>query len=129
MTTRPAFGDFITAARGHVGAAAAGHQADRSGEHVQEITDSLQHVITVMSRYLQDITPSTDGMPSHGSMQPTAWGHARVTARDALAHAGRHLRQHTWHARAPGVVARSELARRLDAAAATLMSGRDLLHT
>jgi hypothetical protein len=40
MIARPAFGDFITAARGHVGAAAAGHQADRSGEHVQEITDA-----------------------------------------------------------------------------------------
>jgi len=82
-----------------------------------------------MSHYLQDIAPVTDGMPPHGSLTPTAWGHARVTARDALAHAGRHLRQHTWHARAPGVVARSELARRLDATAATLMSGRDLLHT
>jgi hypothetical protein len=82
-----------------------------------------------MSRYLQDIVPVTDGMPPHGSLTPTAWGHARVTARDALAHAERHLRQHAWRARAPGVAARSELARQLDAAAAALMSGRDLLHT
>src|SRR5690348_6815319 len=116
MTARPAFGDFITAARGHVGAAAAGHQADRSGEHVQEIADSLQHVITVMSRYLQDIAPVTDGMPSDGGLQLTAWGDARITARDALAHAVRHLRQHTWRTRSPGVAARSELARQLDAA-------------
>ncbi|HET9971741.1 MAG TPA: hypothetical protein VFQ68_26135 [Streptosporangiaceae bacterium] len=90
MTQRPAFGDFLTAARGHARAAAARHQADRSGEHVQEIADSLQHVIAVMSRYLQDIGSVTDGLPSHGNL--TAWGDARITARDALAHAARHLR-------------------------------------
>jgi hypothetical protein len=50
MTARPAFGGFVTAARGHAAAAVAGHQADRSGEHVQEVTDSLLHVITVMGR-------------------------------------------------------------------------------
>ncbi len=72
MTARPAFGDFLTAARGHVGAAVAGHQADRSGEHVQEITDSLQHVIIVMSRYLQDITPVPANMPPHESPPLTA---------------------------------------------------------
>jgi hypothetical protein len=52
MTPRPAFGDFLAAARGHASAAVAGHQADRSGEHVQEVTDSLLHVVTVMGRYL-----------------------------------------------------------------------------
>jgi hypothetical protein len=129
MTARPAFGDFLTAARSHIGAAVAGHQADRSGEHVQEIADSLQHVITVMSRYLQDIAPVPDGMPSHEGPPLTAWGHARLIARDALAHAARHLQQHTWRTRAPGVAARSELARQLDAAAAALTAGRDLLHT
>ena len=129
MTARPAFGDFLTAARGHAGAAVAGHQADRSGEHVQEITDSLQHVIIVMSRYLQDIAPVPADMPPHASPPLTAWGHARLTARDALGHATRHLRQHTWRTRAPGVAARSELARQLDAAALALTAGRDLLHT
>ena len=65
MTVRPAFGDFLTAARGHASAAVAGHQADRSGEHVQEITDSLLHVITVMGRYLQDIAavPGSHAVP------------------------------------------------------------------
>ena len=129
MTDRPAFGDFLTAARGRVRAAVAGHQADRSGEHVQEVSDSLLHVITVMSRYLQDIAAVPGGMQSSASPPVTAWGSARLNARDALTHATRHLRQHTWITRAPGVAARSELARQLDAAAVALTAGRDLLHT
>ena len=129
MTPRPAFGDFLAAARGHASAAVAGHQADRSGEHVQEVTDSLLHVVTVMGRYLQDIAAVPGGMRSRAGPPLTAWGQARLTARDALAHAARHLRQHTWSTRAPGVAARSELARQLDAAAAALTAGRDLLHT
>ena len=129
MTARPAFGDFLTAARDHVSAAVAGHQADRSGEHVQEVTDSLLHVITVMGRYLQDIAAVPGGMQSRASPPLTAWGQARLTARDALGHAARHLRQRTRGRRAPGVAARSELARQLDAAAMALTAGRDLLHT
>ena len=128
MTARPAFGDFLTAARGHASAAVAGHQADRSGEHVQEVTDSLLHVITVMGRYLQDIAAVPGGMQSRASPPLTAWGQARLTSRDALGHAARHLR-HARGRRAPGVAARSELARQLDAAAVALTAGRDLLHT
>ena len=127
MTARPAFGDFLTAARDHASAAVAGHHADRSGEHVQEVSDSLSHVITIMSRYVRDIAAAPDGMPSRASPPLTAWGEARLTAREALTHATRHLRQHAWRTRAPGIAARSELARRLDATALT--AGRDLLNT
>ena len=129
MTARPEFGDFMAAARDHASAAVAGHQADRNGEHVQEVSDSLSHVITVMSRYVRDIAAAPDGMPPRASPPLTAWGKARLTAREALTHAARHLRQHAWRTRAPGVAARSELARRLDAAAAALTAGRDLLNT
>jgi hypothetical protein len=90
MTARPAFGDFLTAARGHASAAIAGHQADRSGEHVQEITDSLLHMITVMGRYLGDIAAVPGGMESCASPPLTAWGQARRTSRDAFGHAARH---------------------------------------
>src|ERR1035441_7505500 len=129
MNVRPAFGDFLTAARDHASVAAARPETDRGGDHVQEVTDSLLHVITVMSRYLHDIT----AMP--GDEQPlvrppmTAWGSARINARDALASAAGHLRKHSGGQRKPGVTARSELARRLDATAVTLTAGRDLLHT
>jgi hypothetical protein len=129
MTARPAFGDFLTAARSHVSAAVAGHQANRGGGHVQEVTDSLLHMITVIGRYLDDIVTIPGGMRSGDSPPLTAWGQARLTARDALGHADRHLRQHTRGRPAPGVTARSELARQLDAAAAALTAGRDLLHT
>ena len=129
MTARPAFGDFLTAARDHASVAAARHQTDREGENVQEVTDSLLHVITVMDRYLQDIAAVPGDMRSRASPPLTAWGRARLTARDALTHAARHLRQHTRGTRAPGVTARSELARRLDAAAVALTAGRDLLNT
>ena len=63
MTARPAFGDFLTAARDHASAAAAAHQADRGGEHAQEVADSLLHVVTVMGRYLQDIAAVPGDMP------------------------------------------------------------------
>ena len=111
MTARPAFGDFLTAARDHASVAAARHQTDREGENVQEVTDSLLHVITVMGRYLQDIAAVPGDMRSRASPPLTAWGRARLTARDALTNAARHLRQHTRGRRAPGVTARSELAR------------------
>ena len=129
MTARPAFGDFLTAARDHASVAAAGRQADRRAADVQEVTGSLLHVITVMGRYLQDITAVPGDLRSRASPPLTAWGRARLTARDALTHAAGHLRQHGGGRRAPGVTARSELARRLDAAAVSLTAGRDLLHT
>jgi hypothetical protein len=129
MTARPAFGDFLTAARDHASAAAAAHQADRGGEHSREVSDSLLHVITVMGRYLQDIAAVPGDMPARAAPPLTPWGRARLTARDALTQASRHLRQHAWGTRAPGVTARSELARRLDAAAVALTAGRDLLNT
>ena len=130
MTARPAFGDFLTAARDHASVAAARPETDRGGDHVQEVTDSLLHVITVMSRYLNDIT-TVPGDEQPGITRPpmTAWGSARINTRDALANAAGHLRQHSSRRRAHGVTPRSELARRLDATAVTLTAGRDLLHT
>jgi hypothetical protein len=129
MTARPAFGDFLTAARDHASVAAARPETDRGGDHVQEVTDSLLHVITVMGRYLHDITIVPGDEQSLVRPPMTAWGGARINARDAIANAAGHLRQHSRRRRAAGVTARSELARRLDATAVTLTAGRDLLHT
>jgi hypothetical protein len=129
MTARPAFGDFLTAARDHASAAAAFRPADRRAADVQEVTGSLLHLITVLGRYLQDITAVPGDLPSGASPPLTAWGRARLTARDALTHAAGHLRQHSGGRRAPGVTASCELARRLDAAAVSLTAGRDLLYT
>ena len=128
MSARPAFGDFLAAARGHAGVAALSRENDRGGANVREVTDSLLRVVTVMGRYLQDITAVPGDLQS--PVPPlTAWGRARLTSRDALTTAAGYLRQHGGGRRAPGVTARSELARRLDATAASLAAGRDLLGT
>ena len=129
MTTRPTFGDLLTAARDHASVAAARPETDRGGDHVQEVTDSLLGVVTVMSRYLADITTVPGGWRSDVMPPLTPWGSARINAQDAMANAALHLRKHSGGRRASGVTARSELARRLDATAITLTAGRDLLHT
>jgi hypothetical protein len=74
MTTRPAFGDFLTAARDHAAVAAARPETDRGGDHIKEVTDSLLHLTTVMSRYLHDITAVPGD--EHPDVRPpmTAWG-------------------------------------------------------
>ena len=87
MTARPAFGDFLAAARDHASVAAALRETDRRGAYVQEVTDSLLRVITVMGRYLQDITAVPGDMQSRVGPPLTAWGRARSTARDALSNA------------------------------------------
>jgi hypothetical protein len=75
MTAPLAFGDFLTAAPDHASVAAARPKTDRGGDHVQEVTDSLLHVITVMSRYLNDIT-TVPGDEQPGPRPPmTAWTH------------------------------------------------------
>ena len=128
MTARPAFGDFLAAARDHADVAALPRENDRGGANIQEVTDSLLRVINVTGRYLQDITAVPGDLQS--PVPPmTPWGRARLTARDALTTAAGHLRQHGGGRRAPGVTARSELARRLDAVAVSLAAGRDLLNT
>jgi hypothetical protein len=129
MTGRPAFGEFLAAARDHAGAAAALRESDRRAASVPEVTGSLLRVITVMGRYLHDITAVPGDMRSGVPPPLTAWGRARSTARDALSCAAGQLLPHSGGMRAPGVTARSELARRLDAAAVALTAGRDLLRT
>ena len=82
-----------------------------------------------MGRYLQDITAVPGDMRSRASPPLTAWGRARLTARDALTHAAGHLRQHSGGRRAPGVTARSELPAGSMRRRYALTAGRDLLHT
>ena len=95
MTGRPSFGDFLTAARDHASVAAARPETDRGGDHVQEVTDSLLHVISVMGRYLNDITTVPGNEQPYIRPPMTAWGSARINARDALANAAGYLRQHS----------------------------------
>lgn len=128
MTARPAFGDFLTSAREQASAVARRREADRWRGDVHEVTDGLLRVVIVMGRYVQDITAVPGNMRS--SIRPlTAWGRARITARNALTNAAGHLWQQGDGRRRPGNAAHSELARRLDAVSVSLTVGRDLLHT
>jgi hypothetical protein len=78
MTARPAFGDFRAAARGHADVAALPRENDRGGANVQEVTDSLLPVITVMGRYLQYITAVPGDLQSPVPPLIT-WGRAGLT--------------------------------------------------
>src|SRR5262252_5676579 len=82
MIGLPAFGEFLAAAGDHAGVAAALRESDRRGASVPEVTGSLLRVVTVMGRYLQDITAVPGDMRSDVPPPLTAWGRARATARD-----------------------------------------------
>ena len=101
MTARPAFGEFLAAARDHASVVAALRQTDRRRSYVQEVTDSLLRVITVMGRYLQDITAVPGDLRSGVPPPLTAWGRARSTARDALSNAAGQLLPHSATPRSP----------------------------
>ncbi len=128
MPERPTFGQFLTSAREHARASAHRRGVFGGEGEVQEVIDSLLHVVITMGRYVDDV--AVPGEMRYKIGPPlTAWGRARVDAREALSNAAVHLRQHGTGRRRPGVTARSELAWRLDAISASLTAGRDLLHT
>lgn len=128
MAARCAFGEFLISAREHARASAQRRGAFGGEGEVQEVIDSLLRVVTVMARYVDEV--AVPGEVRYKVGPPlTAWGRARVDAREALSNAAGHLRQHSMGRRRPGVPARSELAWRLDAISVSLTAGRDLLHT
>jgi hypothetical protein len=129
VTGRAVFGDFLDAARGHLGSPGVLRQAASRGGDVQEISHSLLRVVIVMGRYVQDISTAPGQAPSQGKPVAAAWDRAGLDARSALASAALLLHGDTMARRHPVRPAGSELARRLDAAALSLTTGRDLLQT
>ena len=128
MAARCAFGEFLISAREHARASAQRRGVFGGEGEVQEVIDSLLRVVTVMGRYVDEV--AVPGEVRYKVRPPlTAWGRARVNAREALTNAAAHLHQHSSGRRRPGVTARSELAWRLDAISVSLTAGRDLLHT
>jgi hypothetical protein len=95
VTGRPTFGEFLTSVREHDAAATACRGRNRRGGDVQEVTDSLLRMVTIMGRYVEDIRAVPGDMRSQVSPSRTAWGRARIDARDALNHAAAHLRRHS----------------------------------
>ena len=127
MNGRPVFGDFLHAARAHLGTADHLRQAAGGDADIQQVSRALLRVIVVMRRYVLDVTPGW--MPQNPRSQRvlTGWARAGAEAREALASAAAFLNEPDaarQRPRAPG-----ELAWHLDAVATSLAAGRDLLQT
>lgn len=126
MTDRATFGDFASEAGRYLNLRAGQPGAASRPRYVQEVSWSLRGLITVMGRYVSDISAAAPSAARRKSV-PGPWEHAGTNAENALITAGAYLR-HDGPGHSPGGAA-SPLARQLDAAAVTLTIGRDLLHT
>ena len=127
MTRRPAFGDLLHAAHQHL--TGQPRQPPARGD-VEEVSRSLQRVVILLGRYLQDTATAFTGQPPTAPASRSPWGQARTQAREALHNAaGFLLRPGTPRPAWPAAPSASPLARRLDDAATCLAAGRDLLHT
>jgi hypothetical protein len=86
-------------------------------------------VIIVMRRYVEDMTAAFPRQRRRSHSALPAWPRAAVEVRGALASAAGFLNTQGAVSRWPAVPAVSPLARRLDAVAESLITGRDLLQT
>ena len=128
MTGRATFGDFLHAA--HRGLAGGASSPPPARGDVEEVSRSLLRVVTIMGRYIQDITTAFSDMPDRTSLPLGAWDRASVQAREALTNsAGFLIPRGAGRPAWPAAPSASPLARRLDEIARSLTTGRDLLHT
>jgi hypothetical protein len=95
----------------------------------EEVSRSQLRVLTVMRRYVEDMTTTFPGIRPRPHSELAAWARAAIEARAALASAAGFLNAQSAVSRWPAVPAASPLARRLDGAAEALIAGRDLLQT
>jgi hypothetical protein len=135
MTTRPTFGDFAAAASQQI-RQATGPPGSRSTpvSDADDVARSLGHLVTVMARYAADIGAATRSQRPAGRSQAGPWERAGRGASETLRHAATILQPDPAPAatgpRWPGRARQQDpAARRLDAAATALTTGRDLLHT
>lgn len=130
MTPRATFGDFIRAAHWHLDPETTIHGPPSFRGSGEEISRSLLRVINVMGSYVEEMTaafPRQRRRRLHSALP--AWPHAAVEVREALASAAGFLNAQGAVSRWPAVPALSPLARRLDAVAESLITGRDLLQS
>jgi len=126
--SRATFGDFLQAAHDGLGPpSGAGSYAPRGS--VEEVSRSLLRVVTVMGRYVQDMTAGLDGIGRRARPPLHPWARACLQVREALSNAAWFLTDGGPNRRWPPSPAASPLARRLDAVTVSLTTGRDLLQT
>lgn len=129
MTPRATFGDFICAAHWHLDPAATLHGPPSFRGSAEEVNQSLLRVINVMCSYVEEMTAAFPHQRQRPHSTLTAWPRAAVEVREALASAAGFLHTEGAVSRWPAVPAFSPLARRLDAVAESLITGRDLLQS
>jgi hypothetical protein len=122
------FGDFLDAARTHLDEADRLHEAAGGDVDLEQVSRSLLRVIVVMRRYVLDVTPGWMPQNPRSQRPLTGWARVGAEARDALATAAGLLDGPDTARRQRRPVA-GELAGHLDAVAASLAAGRDLLQT
>jgi hypothetical protein len=124
MTSRVVLGDFLDRGRRELELAAESPGTAAPGRDAEEISGSLARLISVLDRYVDDLT---------GSFMTTREQHLAALNREARTaiQVGDALVSAAESVDGVAVAAEpaSQMARRLDAAAASLTAGRDLLHT
>jgi hypothetical protein len=124
--TAATFGDFLEQADAQLEAAAAcshGPAGDPAA-----VAGTLARVVAAMARYLDDRVPAyAAGAITQADLQP--WEHAVAGAGMALHHAALCLERATAAGHGHGRGSQGELGDHLAGAAASLVAGRDLLHT
>ena len=135
MTARPTFGDFADAARaqlhhapGSPDLAARLPPTARTGP-VQEFSASMYRAVTVMARYSADIASILASTACRQTAVPTIWPRASIQVCEAIQNASAFLQPVPSTGPTGSQPAAHPDARRLDAVAAVLTAGRDLLHT
>jgi hypothetical protein len=123
-SARATFGDFLDAARRHLAAAADQRTSVTPGRDLEEVCAALLHVVTALNRYAADVTRVISRLPDEQMDTLSAWDRAGVQVYDALLSAAEAVGQ-GGHRSAR--TATSFAAQHLDAAATSLVAGRDLL--
>jgi hypothetical protein len=129
MTPRATFGDFIRAAHWHLDPATTIHGPPGFRGSLEEVSRSLLRVINVMRSYVEEMTVAFPRQRQRPHSALPAWPRAAVEVREALVNAAGFLNTQGAVSRWPAVPAVSPLARRLDAVAESLITGRDLLQS
>jgi hypothetical protein len=127
VTALATLGDLLASARRRLHKAMVPGDIAAPGLDVEEVTASLLHLVTVLARYVGDITPPLAEPPGPQLTAFGTWARATVEVQDSLASAATWLGHTGTGIRPPGGRPRSDLARRLDLAATSLTAGRDLL--
>jgi hypothetical protein len=131
MTGLPVLGDFLGAAHRQLERSAGWTGTAAHGRDLTELTASLLRFVIVTGRYTGDVVTAFGEVPDNDRRRRagTPWPRAANDALAAMSAASSALVPGDSATPSPASPPACELARRLDAATASLLAGRDLLQT